>query len=617
MSVDTTHDRSEPWNADQNDFLRENIEPLATDQWDALKRKINTGSRRSPASEIFAGPSHKGSVYRWGVAVARGGPIDPLWQELSRLAIDPRPSKKSSTELDFAAAAAELMDTINASSTRLWDAVRATLWAAAMPAMIDRLHHRQWWELLSALQNYRESITRRETCDSPVYLIAGGELGLTLCWQLADLPSCLRLKKSSIQSVSQWCKQDDESIASSIQHASHARLVFASLIRCQKIIHSTTRKKFKKQQARVALELAGWIAAMTTCGGGNAMSAATPADAIDDRKGGGLLQEVIACDPESLKPAVDAALGKRQTNGRLAWEVCLPDSFQHCEDAKLAVLLPQWDKRRGRVHVDYGAKQTWLELFAGRPIVLCGKCQTSIEINDQAQWAVDDWVATCEFTDDDVHYLEIEQLWSGGIVLQRQIMVIREDQCVLLADTILPSGSSRQPEVECSIRYRNRMPLAERIQIQAEPETRDVFFSDGRRRGLVMPLSANEWRVGPSNADLTVTQDKHLLLTATGLDRLFAPLWFDFQRRRFDRKRTWRKLTVADNLRIVADCEAVGFRIQSGSEQWMLYRSLANPTNRSVLGRHLVTDFFAARFHAGDGSFEELVTVDENESNDE
>jgi hypothetical protein len=32
-----------------------------------------------------------------------------------------------------------------------------------------------------------------------------------------------------------------------------------------------------------------------------------------------------------------------------------------------------------------------------------------------------------------------------------------------------------------------------------------------------------------------------------------------------------------------------------------------------VLGKHLVADFFAARFDPSDGSLEELVTVDENE----
>ena len=89
------------------------------------------------------------------------------------------------------------------------------------------------------------------------------------------------------------------------------------------------------------------------------------------------------------------------------------------------------------------------------------------------------------------------------------------------------------------------------------------------------------------------------------------------EQRRFDRKRTWRKLTVADDLRIVSDAEAVGFRVQVGSEQWMMYRSLANQINRSVLGKHLVADFFAARFYASDGSFEELVTVDDNEPDDE
>ena len=87
----------------------------------------------------------------------------------------------------------------------------------------------------------------------------------------------------------------------------------------------------------------------------------------------------------------------------------------------------------------------------------------------------------------------------------------------------------------------------------------------------------------------------------------------DMQRRRLKRKRTWRQLTVADELRIVGKAEAVGYRVQAGSEQWMLYRSLGQSRCRSVMGKHLVAYFYAARFHASDGSFEEVVPVDEDD----
>jgi hypothetical protein len=195
-------------------------------------------------------------------------------------------------------------------------------------------------------------------------------------------------------------------------------------------------------------------------------------------------------------------------------------------------------------------------------------------------------------------------------------MVVRDDRCLLLADNVLPSETARQPNPDCLIDYRSRWPLATSMQLDCAPDTREAFFNDGRRRGFVMPLSASEWRVGKSAADLTVTDDRCLLHSTSGRGRLFAPLWFDFQRKRFDRSRTWRQLTVAHDLRIVSREEAVAYRIQIDTEHWMIYRSLADQVTRSVLGKHLIADFFAARFDPSDGSFEELVTVDTSEADE-
>ena len=132
-----------------------------------------------------------------------------------------------------------------------------------------------------------------------------------------------------------------------------------------------------------------------------------------------------------------------------------------------------------------------------------------------------------------------------------------------------------------------------------------------------MPLAASEWRIGPSDATFRVSEDDHLLLTTQGKDRLYAPLWFDFQRRRLKLRRTWRQLTVADELRIVRRQEAVGYRVQLGSEQWLIYRSLGGSRCRSVLGKHVVADFFTGRFYLNDGSIEELMTVDDSDDDDQ
>ncbi len=41
---------------------------------------------------------------------------------------------------------------------------------------------------------------------------------------------------------------------------------------------------------------------------------------------------------------------------------------------------------------------------------------------------------------------------------------------------------------------------------------------------------------------------------------------------------------------------AAGYRVQFAKRQWLVYRSLTRPTNRTVLGQNLSSDFLHARF---------------------
>jgi hypothetical protein len=86
----------------------------------------------------------------------------------------------------------------------------------------------------------------------------------------------------------------------------------------------------------------------------------------------------------------------------------------------------------------------------------------------------------------------------------------------------------------------------------------------------------------------------------------------DLQRRRLHKQRTWRQLTVAQSLEICSRETAAAFRVQSGQAQWIFYRSLQAPANRTVIGQNLSTEFFVARFHR-DGQIEELLEVEGEE----
>ena len=581
-----------------------------------------------PASELFGGSASGGSVYRWGIAACQGAACDAVTDNISRLAVGGAPKKGADGPVDLTTAAERFLETIDGSLPTLRDSAVAVTWAAAMTELSRRLEPPLWWDLLGGLQQLRETALQRAEPELPQHLLLAGELGLTLAWRLADLASCKRLAKPAADEVAAWFEGEEESVAEAVRRASGARLVLASLVRLQPLMRHAAGRKGKKRQREISAEMATWVAAMTRHTGETAFSGATRRELKDDLGREGLLQRSVAFDPEALAPAVQAALGESRSGGRLAWQVSLPEPMLHSEPAQLAVLLPEWDVRRGRTHLDYAGEDVRIEMDAGRAQVLAGDWQVMIEVDGQALHPSGEWECTCEYSDDDVHYLEIEQPFRGPSVsdevkLQRQVMLVRDDRCVLLADSLLASESSASPaggetkREAKSIRYTARLPLAEGIAVEPEPETHELFLSDGKRRGLVFPLSASEWRIGPTRAKLQASDDGHLVFTAEGRDQLYAPLWLDFQSRRFQRKRTWRQLTVADELRIVGDDEAAGFRVQIGSEQWLVYRSLGQPRCRTVLGKHLIADFFCGRFDPGDGSLEELMRVDGGEADNE
>ena len=49
-------------------------------------------------------------------------------------------------------------------------------------------------------------------------------------------------------------------------------------------------------------------------------------------------------------------------------------------------------------------------------------------------------------------------------------------------------------------------------------------------------------------------------------------------------------------LQVVPRDVAVGFRAQSGDDQWLVYRSLGPAGNRAVLGQNISSEFYAGRF---------------------
>jgi hypothetical protein len=628
--------------------------------WQSLRKKIEARRQRQTAAKLFGDDAIDGQIYLWGMAALLNGPIDSLSQQLAILATADADQGPSS-DTDLIPAAELFLEASRDGRSDLAGDLGCILWASSLPALTKLLPLELWWNLLSELQRRVASALAQDEPQSPHHLLLAGEVGLILAHRLADIPSCAARAKPSASAVQAYLDQED-SIDEALRSPWAMRAIMASIIRCEEWMRVVTKRKFKKSHRATAEELAGWIAATSRVDGTPVLSDTTSRDVALDHVSlvsrskptpkkkkssskktqsarpiapSGLMGRAMRYDTDSLLPAFSASLGQSQSGGRLAWEISLPESMWHSDVAGLVAMLPEWDVRRGRTFIDYSDEVMQIEIMGGRRTIFRGPLHTTIELDGVSQHPKGGWQSTCEYTDDDIHYLELEQPFSGGVVLQRQFMVVRDDRCVMVSDTVLPAqfnpnatassnasvrdadetpnpyGSLADVQIKCVTRF----PICEDVAAIPDEQTREVYFHDNKRRAMMLPLPAAEWRIGPTECTAepsdTENESNSVIVTTSGVGAVYSPMWFDFQSRRFHRKRTWRTLTVADELQLIPRNIATGFRIQIGSEQWMIYRSLFGRRPRSVLGKHLVADFFAGRFHPGDGGVEELVTVDD------
>ncbi|MDM4016175.1 hypothetical protein [Roseiconus lacunae] len=612
-----------------------NVDSPISPQWVTLRKQIAQQRKSTPIKKIFGDSTKAGEVYRWGISPANFSPLDDeiFIELLSRLAADASVTADRFRALEFARLTGDLFELATFAGDELKQSSLLAIAAAALPGLLKHLDEPTWWEWLGTIQELRESWLDQDA-SHPAYLIATGEIGLTLSLTLQPLPSCRRMFETSLSSIARWAEQPERCVCSALEHPQDVRLVLASVLRCHSWLAAILSAQFasehfslNKRQAKqirktsdqlheVARELTTWMLALSR-GDGSTAFVPKPDGRWGDTRTTGLLRQAAQLDPPVFVPAIDALLGQTPSIRRLTWMTSLPESLMHHEGAKLACLLPDWDARRGRVFLDYLGKEFHFEMATGKTVLLSGRWKTSLHVDGIQLKPVTDWELTCEYTDDDVHYLEFEQSYDDGFAVQRQVALIREDRCCLIADAIVQTDYRNAPEnSERRIEYRSTIPISDSVTLTSQDDLTEMLFKSKTSQGLLLPLAADEWTTAPSSQRLSVNDEGELQWTDRGVGQLFSPLWIDLNKKRFSSKRTWRQLTVAEQLEPVPHSTASAFRIQSEASQWILYRSLHEGGPRSFFGKQMIVDFFAARFYAHDQSWEELVVVEGSEDHE-
>ena len=281
----------------------------------------------------------------------------------------------------------------------------------------------------------------------------------------------------------------------------------------------------------------------------------------------------------------------------------------HDPAAAVAIIRSGWDRDSLRVLLEYRDATPRLEIAVGDRLLVDGAWQWRVSVDGrpleaEGPWAVSGWESDRKAT-----FLEIVAPLTGGLQIERQVVVVPADRIVLLADAIAsrPGGSHAAanghahhggPVVEAAHPvYEGAIELADTLEADRAEETREFITYDTALRFAALPLALPEWTAASGRGTLATDADTNRLVLrqqATG-PRVYAPLWLDCHPGRLGEPLTWRQLTVADTRRNLSPHEAAGFRVQAGLEQWLLYRALDAPRNRSVLGCNLSCEFLLGR----------------------
>lgn len=480
-----------------------------------------------------------------------------------------------------------------------WACAFETLaWAYSLPRLAAQIDSAAWWRLVDCLLHVAGQAARDGGHGPLGEQLLGGELSLVLAVVLPEVAACRRAAAVGRRTLVAGRKRI--ALGSGLPHARHhaeLRTLLACWTRARLL---DERARFDRHYAillRNALRLMRPDGAQSLCADGAGrwnprLFAAATAVAGND-----VAQRLAALRfPAAATPTVP----------RRKIAAPLPSPALLSREAATCVMRTEWNRDASQLTALFAGAETQVELTVGDAVVFSGPWSVEAAIDGVPLTPVSDWREIGWVSDKDVDYLELELCLQAGVRVQRHLLLARTDGFLYLADAILGAGAGR-------LDYCGRLPLAAGCRVRPAGDGRERFLTHGRRLALTMPLALPEWRSQPGAGELAGRGC--LELRQRGADALFAPLFFDLDRRRLMQPHTWRQLTVGQDRRVLDASQAVGYRVQCGDRQWLLYRSLVRPANRTVLGHNLVSETLVGRFSPA-GLVESLLEIEVAQTGD-
>ena len=479
-------------------------------------------------------------------------------------------------------------------------ALETLAWCRAMPRLAAVLSPDQWWSLLEHLLSTVSDADGIQLEDQPlVHQLLAGELALTLAYLFPEITPCRKLGAVARRALSAGLVDllDGEGLPHGNQ-LGLLRPLLAAWTRCQAIGNETS-KPCLRTAARGQYE---WLVRAAL-----RLSRRDGSQALSNNSDGAWDKNLFAAalllggDQDDRDVAVLALPGGKKSEVKAIRRMPLPDAASHSEWAATTVLRTGWSRSDPRLTVVWAGRSIRFELAADRHVLWSGRWGLDVSQHGKPLSPIRDWDEVCWVSDDDIDYLELETELDTGLKVQRQMALAREDGFLFLADAILGD----QAGLEC----RSSLPLAGGISFRPAAECREGSLEAAKPVARVMPLGLPEWQTDKCQGTLEANQGRLELSQSSDGCSMFAPLFVDLSGRRISRRVTWRQLTVAEQLRIQPSDVAVGYRVALGNEQWLIYRSLSEPRNRTLLGHNLSTEMLIARFGT-DGEVDTLLEIE-------
>ncbi|MCL2744320.1 MAG: hypothetical protein FWE67_10755 [Planctomycetaceae bacterium] len=239
-----------------------------------------------------------------------------------------------------------------------------------------------------------------------------------------------------------------------------------------------------------------------------------------------------------------------------------------------------------------------LGVNSGKTRVCFGNWKYDILLNGVKLLPDGNWEETCSNQDNDCDYLEIELPLTENCTLQRFFLLDHKDKLFLCGDTVMREDELNKP---CSLEYETALPLSENLQMLKRSKSGALLFGNQKEKQVC--------RLFPffSQTDARVSDEHHFKAVQNG-SALFAAFCIDLHPQRFGTDCNWKPLTVGEERQKVSPDGAAAFHFQLGKQDFLLYRSMSAPANRTFFGHNLIDDFCFARFDAKKG-VEGLVEV--------